>query len=369
MLEKGKINAGEFEISVVIFTLGSSILVGPSLLASYAKQDAWIASILSLIIGLCFIFLYNQLLSYYPKMTFVEMTEKILGKWIGGTVSFLFLFYFFIVSAGLLREIGDFLTTQIIVETPIQMILISFIIISMTGVKLGIEVISRTAIIFFPWMIMMLLFLFIFLIPEVEISNIQPIFGEGFKAIASAAYRSLGLPYLELFIFLMITPFVADRSSLKKSFYKGAIIGGIVLSILVIFTIVVLGADFTTRHAYPSYILGKQISLGTVLERLEVIVAIIWFFSMYFKLTICYYGITLGIAQLFKLKSYKILVFPLAILLVSFAIILYPDVVYFQNFLAYTWTPYSFTICFFIPFLIMVAAKIKKITTNKESGR
>jgi len=369
MLEKGKINTGEFEIIVIIFTLGSTILVGPSLLASYVKQDAWIASFLSLMIGLCFIFLYNQLTSFYPEMTFIEMTKNILGSWIGGVVSFLFIFYFFIISAGLLREIGDFLTTQILVATPIQTILISFILISMAGVKLGIEVISRAAIIFFPWMILMLALLFLFLIPEVEISNIQPIYGEGFKAIARATYSSLGLPYLELFIFLMITPYVSNKQRLKKSFYKGTIIGGVVLSILIIFSIIVLGADFTARHAYPSYILGKKISLGTVIERLEVIVAIIWFFSMYFKLTICYYGITLGLAQIFKLKSYKILVFPLAFLLVTFSIILYPDIVYFQDFLAHTWTPYSLTICFFIPCIIVFAANVKKVKTNKESGR
>lgn len=369
MLEKGKINAGEFEIIVIIFTLGSSILIGPSLLAAYAKQDAWIASFLSLFIGLFFIFLYNQLSSNYPKMTFVEITEKILGKWVGSAVSFLFLFYFLIISAGLLREIGDFLTTQIIVETPIQMIMIAFIIISMIGVKLGIEVISRTAIIFFPWMILMLILLFLFLIPEVEISNIQPIFGEGFQAITNATYRSLGLPYLELFIFLMITPFVTDKHKSKKAFYKGTIIGGVIMSILIIFTIVVLGADFTTRHAYPSYILGKQISLGTVIERLEVIVAIIWFFSMYFKLTICYYGITLGIAQVFKLNNYKILASPLAFSQVTSALILYPDTVYFKDFLVKTWTPYSLTICFFIPCLLLITAKVKKNKMNKESGR
>jgi len=369
MLEEGKINAGEFETIVITFTLGSSILVAPSLLASNAKQDAWIASILSLIIGLSFIFLYHKLLSLYPKMTFVEFSEAILGKWAGGFVSFLFLSYFFIVSAGLLREIGDFLTTQIMVETPIQMVMISFIIICMAGVKLGIEVICRTAVIFFPWMTLLLLLLFLFLIPEIKLSNIQPIFGEGLKAISRATYSNLGLPYLELIIFLMITPYITDKVKLKKAFYKGTIIGGVVLGILIIFSILVLGADFSARNAYPSYILGKKISLGTVLERMEVIVAIIWFFSMFFKLTICYYGITLGIAQVFRLKNYKILVSPLAFLIVTFAIILYPDIVYFQDFIAHTWTPYSLSICFFLPFILLIVAQVKKMKTYTKRER
>ncbi len=97
--------------------------------------------------------------------------------------------------------------------------------------------------------------------------------------------------------------------------------------------------------------------------------SIIWFFSMYFKLAICYYGITLALTQIFKLKSYKILIFPLAFLLVTFSIFLYLDIVYFQYFLAHTWTPYSLTICFFLPCIILFTAKVKKVKTNKESGR
>ncbi len=364
MLEKGKISAGEFQTIVIIFTLGSSILVAPSLLASYAKQDAWIASFASLVIGVGFIYLFNHLSSLYPNKTFVEFAETILGKWFGRIISFLYLSYFFLLSALLLRELGDFLTTQIMVETPIQMVMIAFILISMIGVKLGIEVISRTAIIFFPWTILLLLLLFVFLIPEITLSNIQPIFGEGFKAISRATYSNLGLPYLELAVFLMITTFVKNKGNLKKSFYKGTIIGGLILSILIIFSLLVLGADFTSRHSYPSYVLGKKISIGTVLERLEVIVAIIWFFSMFFKLTICYYGITLGFAQVFRLREYKILVSPLAFLIVASALISYPDIVYFKDFLAHTWTPYSLTICFCLPFFLVIVAKVKKLKTN-----
>ncbi|MCM3655514.1 endospore germination permease [Metabacillus litoralis] len=360
MLEKGKINAGEFFILVIVFTMGGTILVAATGLAEVTKQDAWIADPLTILISLFFIFIYNQLVTLYPSMTYVEYNEKIFGKWIGKIAALLYLFYFFILSSGMLREIGDFFTTHILVETPIQMVMIIFLFTSLIGVRLGLEVICRTVLIFFPWIVMMLLMSFLFLIPEIKLENIQPIFGEGLKPIIKGSYHILGLPYLELAMILMIMPYVTDKTATKKAFYRGMVIGGIALFITVAFCILVLGSDITARQAYPSYILGKKISIGGFFERIEAIVAFIWVFTVYFKLTIINYGLSLGLAQVLGLKSYKILLFPLAFLIITFAIFSFRDIVHFHDFLAKAWTPYSLTICFILPLLLLMVGTIRK---------
>jgi spore germination protein KB len=360
MLEKGKINAGEFFILVIVFTMGGTILVAATGLAEVTKQDAWIADPLTILISLFFIFIYNQLVTLYPSMTYVEYNEKIFGKWIGKIAALLYLFYFFILSSGMLREIGDFFTTHILVETPIQMVMIIFLFTSLIGVRLGLEVICRTVLIFFPWIVIMLLMSFLFLIPEIKLENIQPIFGEGLKPIIKGSYHILGLPYLELAMILMIMPYVTDKTATKKAFYRGMVIGGIALFITVAFCILVLGSDITARQAYPSYILGKKISIGGFFERIEAIVAFIWVFTVYFKLTIINYGLSLGLAQVLGLKSYKILLFPLAFLIITFAIFSFRDIVHFHDFLAKAWTPYSLTICFILPLLLLMVGTIRK---------
>jgi spore germination protein KB len=373
MLEEGKINAGEFSIIVITFTIGTAILHIPALLATIAKQDAWIAAALTLLPSLLFIFVYNQFVSLFPSMTYVEVNEKILGKWLGKLVSVFYLFYVFHITAGGYRGIGDFFTTQVMVETPIQVIMILFLLTSLIGVRLGLEVICRTAVIFFPWIVLLLLMLFLLLIPQIKLENIQPILGDGIKPIINGSYHHLGLPYLQLHILLMITPFVTEKSEIKKAFYKGTVMGGFILSIIVLFCILVLGSDFTSRQVYPTYILGKKISIGDFFERVEVIVAIIWIFTIYFKLTICFYGLTLGLAQLFGLKDYKILIFPLAFLIIPFSIFMHPNVVHISNYIATTLTPFSLMICFFLPLFLVVIGKIKRKrpspkTSNHSSG-
>jgi spore germination protein KB len=360
MLENGKISPTQFLTLVIIFIIGSSVLVAPSLLATNAKQDAWISSVITLLAGFSLIFIYICLINLFPSSTIVECNEKVLGKWMGKIVSFLFLYYIFELAALLLREIGDFLTTQVMPETPIQVIIIIFLLVSLTAVRLGLEVIGRTAEIFIIWIFFLFLILFFLLLPQIDLSKLQPIMGEGVKPIMQGSLHYLGLPFLELVVFLMITPYVAQPNKVKLGFYLGTGIGGLIISLLILFCISVLGAEITGRHTYPTYILGKKISVGEFLERIEVIVAIIWFLTMFFKISICFYGVTLGLAQVFKLNNYRVLLFPLFFILVPYSLFSVPNIIYFHNYIAKIWTPYSMTFGLFLPLLLLAVGSFKK---------
>ncbi|WP_263432802.1 GerAB/ArcD/ProY family transporter [Metabacillus rhizolycopersici] len=150
------------------------------------------------------------------------------------------------------------------------------------------------------------------------------------------------------------------KQKINKAFYIGTLIGGIVLTILVIFSILILGTETSSINAYPSYALGQRISIGGFLERIEVIVAIIWVLTIYFKVTLCYYGLSIGLAQVLGLKSYKILLFPLAFLILTFSIFAHPNIVHFNDFTSLTWTPYSLTVCFFLPLLLLIVGKVRQ---------
>lgn len=151
MLENGKIGVRQFTVLVILFIFGPAVLLIPSHLATEAKQDAWIASVLGVGIGMLLVWLYTTLGNRFPDMTLVEYSEQILGKWLGKTVSLLFFTFFFILAALILRNIGDFLTAQVMPETPIQFIHIMFLSIVIMGTRLGLEPLARAGEILIPW--------------------------------------------------------------------------------------------------------------------------------------------------------------------------------------------------------------------------
>jgi spore germination protein KB len=201
MLEKGKISVTQFTLLVTLFTIGSSILLAPSFLTDQAKQDAWIAAVIGVGIGLLLVLLYNAVARIYPSCNLVETNEKVLGKWLGKFASLLFISFLFLLSAFLLRDMGDFMTTQMFPETPISAIHILFLLVAVMAVRLGLEVFSRAAEIFFPWVILLAVGYMILLAPEIEIQKIQPVLEGGIVPILRGSFTFLGILFFNLLPF------------------------------------------------------------------------------------------------------------------------------------------------------------------------
>jgi spore germination protein KB len=102
MMKDVKINSYQFLVLVTLFTIGSSILLVPSGLAQNAKQDAWIAAIFGTGIGLLIIWLFCTIAQWFPHLTFIEINNKLFGKWIGTIFSLLFVsisFFLYLYSS------------------------------------------------------------------------------------------------------------------------------------------------------------------------------------------------------------------------------------------------------------------------------
>ncbi|RBW68535.1 GerAB/ArcD/ProY family transporter [Bacillus taeanensis] len=191
MIEKEKISTRQFMISVILFTIGTTILFVPTTVATEAKQDGWISAILFTGIGLLLVLFYNALGNIFPNMTLVELSIKLLGKWIGNMVAFIYVSFFLYSTAALLFYVGNFLTTQMLPGTPIQSIIILFTTILMMGVYYGIEVLARFAEFVIPFVLLLFLILVITISPQIEFQNMQPIFGEDIKSIIHGGFYSI----------------------------------------------------------------------------------------------------------------------------------------------------------------------------------
>ena len=361
-----KISRNQFAILVMMFTVGSSILILPSGLAAEAKQDAWIAALLAIVVGVALVVLYTALGNRYSTETLPEYSEIILGKWLGKIVSILYFAFFFLLSALVLRNIGDFLSTYQLPHTPIAITHIVFLLVVIMSIRLGLETFSRTAEFFFPWVIALILVLLFAIAPQIEFKNLQPIMGEGIKPIIRASIPFVGSPILELVVFLMIIPAINRKQGGKMGFLTGYLIGGTVLFIVSIFTILVLGVDVTTRKIYPSYTLAKQINIGNFIQRVEAIASFIWFITIFIKLSLSFYASAFCLAHILKLKDYRVVIFPLAIIMLVLSLVAYPNTAYFLTFVSATWPFLALMYGLILPLLLFLISSFTKKRVPKS---
>lgn len=368
MLQNVKINPYQFLILVMFFSMGTSILIIPSVLAKGAKQDAWIAAIFGIVIGIIAIWLFCLIMQWFPNITFVQICEKILGKWIGKAVSLLFVSMAFIYAASLLYYSGSFLNIHLMPNTPMIALNLFLALAIVIGVRLGIETIARSAEIFIVFFFASFILLVLFILPEMKLENIQPIFEAGPIPIIQSSKFIIEVTSVNAVVLLMIFPAcINNLKQAKKSFYIGYLIGGLVIIILTFLSITVLGPYSTAAEYHPSYELARRLNVGDFVQRIEASMAGLWILALYIKATLYFYVSVVGFAQIFNMKDFKPLTFPLGVAVVVLSVVMYPSVVYQGHWNATIGIYYSYSVGLLLPLLLIIVNVLRKTHLKKEN--
>jgi spore germination protein KB len=362
-----KISSFQFFILVVMFVLGSAVLFLPTVIAAAAKEDAWIVAIIGGILGLGIALLYVKLAASYQGDNLTQMYESAFGIVIGKLLTIIFCYYCLVLASLILRGIGDFMVSQIMPETPIEVIMGMFIVFIIIAQKYGIEVFARSAEIFFPWVIFLLVLAVSIIFRDIKVSEIFPILDKGIKPILKGTFSYLGFPYLECVLLLMVVPYLNQFKKVKKTWLLGTFAGSIILFIAVILSITVLGPEITSRQSYVMYVLAKKIGIRDVFERMEVIFAIFWILTIFYKLLLCIFCLTRAVGSLFKLTNEDFLIFPLGVYIYCTAIISGENVVYLNDFSSEIWPFFALQTGLILPLILLLIGKFHKNQSEKSN--
>lgn len=356
-MNESNLSVRQFNILIMGFVIGSSILLAPSMLAAESKQDAWLAGVIGLAGGMAVIILLNALGQRFPQMTLMEYTEVIMGRWLGMLFNIIFFLFVLSLTVALIKYMVDFISTLIMPETPDQVISLMVMLLAALASYLGLTTIGRASQLLFPATILLFVVMVLLILPQIEFKNIQPVFDTKMLPLFRSAVHFTSIPYMELVVFLMLYPYVQTKtSSRNKVFVLAGWVGGVVLIIITLLCLLVLGADVTVNASYPSFSLARRISLGHIVERVEAILGVVWFITLFVKLSICYHVSILGFTKVLRLQEYRILLLPFVLVIVVLSKVIYPSTTYGVNFIMQTWPPYSLTCGVLLPLILLIVA-------------
>lgn len=338
-------------------------------MAADAKQDAWLSSLLSVIICLGIVYFFYQCALSMGRKNYIQYLESIYGRILGKILGLLYAFFAFIGTCTLISYFGFFTTTQILTETPIEILNILFTILIICVVRAGLEVLARTGELLSTWFFILLFALIVFLLPQIEFQRLSPLYEASIKDHAKAIFNFVSIAGFPLVLFLTFFPKNINRPDKAKwNFLAGSFVGAFIVALITVLCILVLGAETTARQLYPSYVLAKTVSLFEIVERIESIMAGIWIISIFFKSSIYFYALVMTLTQVLELKNYRFLVLPLGIICIIFSTVVYPDIQYMLTWDEKYWVPYSFIMGLIIPVITFVIDKIKnRINKTKKA--
>lgn len=358
MIERGKISALQMAIMMNPTILATGLLLVPAITAKTAKQDLWLSPIWASFVGLMIVFIAFQLHRLYPDQTIFEYSEQILGKIPGKILGIIFVFFYFHITGIIVREYGEFVSGTFLHRTPMVVVFASMVLVASMAVHGGLEVIGRCSEIIVPVLLILYLILFVLLFKDLDIHNFFPIMENG---LGPSLKGSLVLQswFSEFILVSFFFPYLTDRA---KGMKWGMISVLSVMFYLVLTNIMslLLFGNLTASLTYPVMIAGRYISIADFLGHLESIVMSVWVAGTFVKITVFYYALVLGTAQLFKLTDFRPIILPVGFLLILCAIWSAPNLQDLSHFLGTSAPFYFLSIQVGIPLLLLIIAWIKK---------
>ncbi|MFC7784132.1 endospore germination permease [Rossellomorea sp. GCM10028870] len=300
-----KINSIQLFVLIFLFELGSSIIVG---LGFDANQDAWLVILLAMIGGIILFLLYEYLFKQYPNLPLTEYVEKIVGKYPGKVIAFMYILYFFYIAGRVLRDFGDLLITTTLSQTPLMVINLLMVLLVVYAYYLGIEVIARTGNIFFIILTILasLFFIFVFIDRLPQLEHLQPVLEQGWIPVLKTAFPlTLTFPFGEIIVFTMIFPFLNRKEKVLKTGLFAVIFSGTVLIVTMSVILGVLGPTIGKNTEFPLMEAIEKVNIAQIIQRLDPIALGIFIIGVYFKITLFFFAGMYGFERLFRIKKQK----------------------------------------------------------------
>ncbi|MEB7452708.1 GerAB/ArcD/ProY family transporter [Lysinibacillus sphaericus] len=361
-MKKQLISSRQYTIIVILYTVGTGILIIPASIVSEVKQDAWIVATMGTLLSLLLIKLYIILSNKMANLTLVEVFEKFLGSFIGKVISLCFILLTLLSSGELLYFIGNFLQTEVMPETPPVVFAILFNFIILFAAYQGLEVFARTLEILFPIFLFIFIIFLFFVSPQIDIKNVQPIFEVSIPPLIYSVLHFMGLFSFPLIVLLMIFPSAINNlESGKKGFYIGIIVGGFIITVFIALSILVLGVTNTTLRTFPSYTLAQRVSVGNFLQRVEIIMAFIWMVTIFVRAFMYFYASLIGISQMLKLKDHRPLILPLGMISIALSQIVHANIIHSDKYNQQTWPLAIAVFAILLPLILLITAKFRRL--------
>lgn len=361
-----KISMRQFAILIAFGSIGDSILIIPTLTAKLAGQDAWISMLISFVPGFATALLYVAIANKLQGDGFIHYVQKSLGVWLGSVVGLLFLFYFFFCHVTLTSEMSQFMTTQMIPETPTNAVIILFMTVAIIAYRYGVEAFARMGELLFPIFVLFFLFLVVFLLPQIESDNLKPVMAKGFLPVLNGMRQSYTVAFPEMIVLLLIAPRVIGANKMKP-IMTGFAISAAVLFITMLLCVLVLGPNLMVTKFYPTFVLSQKLTIGNFLERVEAVLAFIWIITVFFKTLLYFYALVQGIAELMRLKESNMLTIPLGMIILVFSTMVTPNTTIYYYIIDHYWAWFDMTFCVALPLLLLGWIYAKGMVAKEEN--
>lgn len=309
----------------VAFVFLSSFLsmffgMGTYFMFNVTGNDSYLAAIIGSILSIGIFFIFRYIYFHNTEEDIYSLTRKLFGKGFGTFINLFFFISFFIISGVVLFNLSNFLNVEYLPDTNENfikaIILVTIIYISSKTLS---EIVRVNQI--FSYINLILIAIDICgLFSKVDIKYIEPIncFGKTCMLKSVFIYVTLSIvPYMMLLITSKNNIIGTEKDKTMSVINRTVLLTNILQIIIILMTILILGKDFINVFRFPEYIALKQFTLFNILERVENILALNFYFNSISFLSFLFYYMIKFLPDWKIKKGYSVIISIILIVVTS----------------------------------------------------
>lgn len=366
MYKEGKFGLSEL-ISVTTLAIVSKIFyTSTPVLVDETGTSAWLTTLFSCILSVIFFMFLYLLMKRFPDKSISQICEKVVGKFLGKLLGFLFSSYVLFYAASNLREFVEMIKSYSLPDTDPSILIICYMIVLILMAYKGIENMARISRVTIYPVLASLLLILIMSSPYYNFDYIKPYLGYGIgKTVRVGFMRSSA--YQEVILLAIIVRCSHNIKDIKKAGLISLIASGLILSAASFCYIMVFSYTMGKENLSGIFQVSKLIYYNRYIQRVESIFLFVWIISSVLTSALAFYASMSIYCDVFKISDHRPLLLPSAFLMYMTALM--PEnltqVIYFN--LKVT-REYGLFLNFIMPIFILLIAIItgKKGDINEK---
>ena len=361
-----KISLRQLKILFILDLFSTTSLILPRVAAETAGKDGWVAIILGTLLALVYLIVITYLIRKFKNETFIEFGNRIIGRALTSIIGVVFGIKLLITVSFTARLFAELIKEILLPKTPIQIIIISMLLLVSYVARKGYECRARVAEIVIWIVLIPIVLVMIYSIKEVKFTELMPIFTTDYKDILMGAF-SISLTYSAIELLLIVAPHTEKPNNIKRPMVMSLLIVGCFNLILFIITLGIFGEVGVRRQIYPVMTLMQVIKIpGSIIERQDALMVSFWIISIFAVVNSYVFFISVIIQKIFRFTEQRFLVLPI-VPFVFIGALIPNNIIQAYEYVFKTMTYIGLLFLLFIPALLIIISKIKKVGEPIES--
>lgn len=295
------------QICLITSTLiGVGVLTLPRATSSKLFEGGWVVPIVGSTGAFFSLWLIARLSRRFPEKTFIEYSHIVwgsvkwprLGRWLSIPWITIYLLYMYLSTGIASRLFGEVVVTSVLLNTPIEVIIITMFMLALVLCWHEVEVVARVNELLFPLILLPLLFIALASFQKAEWSNLLPIFRGTPRSVIEGVYEGI-YSYSGFEIMFMFFAYAHKNTRKEVAGFYGILIAMVVYTLIVGASISVFGYEELQRVTWPTLELVKTTQVpGLILERMESAFLAVWVAAVFTTVANAYYVVVFGLRQL-----------------------------------------------------------------------